>query len=141
MTEETTLENPSDVEHALVLEGSRKLRGRWRTAVRRIERENKADPKKLPKTPPTFAEFLWQKHLEATYSKRFEVPTRQTWVNGYMTRVLALPDQPAFHLAFGTQLSKFTDGKTVIVRKDISHSDRIEEQDSLWFTTKRLNRR
>lgn len=129
--------NPYKSEHALVLEGSRNLRGRWRTLVRRLIRENKALELFKQTKIPTFEEYIRTKELDDTYSRRFSKYVRQNHVEPYMDRVNALPDKAAFRESFGKHLSKFIEGKDVIVSDGISHSDNKMEQPTLWFTTRR----
>ncbi|MDB5162373.1 MAG: hypothetical protein JWM52_881 [Candidatus Saccharibacteria bacterium] len=136
-----TLGNSSTEEHALVLEGSRKLRGRYRTVVHRIARENKTLEKWRHKKPPTFEEFLRHHELDDTYSRRFDKLVRQFWVDRYMQRVLALDDPKAFREALGAWLSRFIEGKDVYVAEGISHSDVRPHQPTLWFGTQRTSRR
>jgi hypothetical protein len=131
----------STEEHKLVLEGSRKLRGRWRTVVRRVIRENKSLEVWQQKKPPSFEQFLWHRDLDDTYSNRFEKSIRQDWVDRYMERVRALYDTLAFRVALGSQLSKFTDENEVIVEDAISHSDTRLHQPTLWFTTEHTPKR
>lgn len=121
-------------EHAVILRGSRCLRRRWTTVVRRIERENKQREAWKRVEPPTFEKWLWHLKLEDTYSNRVGLPVRQDRSGKFIADIQALGNPKASYEALGKQLSKFTD-KDVIVHETMSNSDANPEQRSIWFTT------